>query len=185
MSHGCKLRMRAPSGARKPLHFSVSLVIIIPRYAYVWPVSISGHDPPPGLNLLRAIMAEALSGELISFVLYMQYTRAIFILYPETYPLSTSCIVCQLKGVNKPFQLGIQLGIDYEVCERFEKDHVGDTGRQLIEVIQHWLKNKSDCSWKKLARAVRNVGGHDQLAEKLCDLDLEGSSSASHNVPGK
>ena len=64
----------------------------------------------------------------------------------------------------------MQLGIDYSICRRFEKDNVGDTGRQMIEVIDYWLKNAHDCSWNTLATALTRIGGHNRLAEKLNEV---------------
>lgn len=90
-------------------------------------------------------------------------------------------IVCQSEEITEPFQLGIHLGMKFDVCRRIEKDYSG-IERQMIEVIDYWLKNFSDCSWEKLAIAVKRMRGHDRLAKELEGLQL--NSSEPVNEPG-
>ena len=72
-----------------------------------------------------------------------------------------------LREISQPVELGLQLDIDYGTLQRIEKDHQGDTGRQMIAVIDFWLKNSSDCSWGILAKAVKRLGGHDRLVTQI------------------
>lgn len=72
------------------------------------------------------------------------------------------------------FQLGIQLGIETSRLRLFEKEHKLDIKRQKIEVIDHWLKNSSEPSWEMLAKAVKRLGTHDQLALQLSTMDWRG-----------
>ena len=79
-----------------------------------------------------------------------------------------------LRHISKPVELGVQLYIDYGILQRLERDYQGDTGRQMIAVIDFWLNNSTDCSWRALAKAVEKLGGHDQLVTEL-NLKEKGS----------
>ena len=57
-----------------------------------------------------------------------------------------------------------------------------DLERQIIEIIDYWLGNSKDQSWEGLAKAVRRLGGHDQLASKLENNQC--SSEVVSNQPG-
>ena len=80
---------------------------------------------------------------------------------------SINNIVSLLRDVSRPVELGLQLGIDYGTLQRIEKENRSDIGRQIIEVINFWLENFAECSWGTLARAIRNLGGHDLLADRI------------------
>ena len=81
--------------------------------------------------------------------------------------LSTNNVVPLLKDISRPIGLGLQLGIEYGTLQRIEKEHPGDIERQMIEVINFWLKNFTGCSWGTLAKAIKTLGGHDLLADEL------------------
>ena len=84
---------------------------------------------------------------------------------------STKDIVFLIREINQPVELGLQLGIEYSCLKRFEKDHQGDTGRQMIDVIDYWLNNCDGCSWGSLAQAIKRFGGHDRLVSVLNQMD--------------
>ena len=74
--------------------------------------------------------------------------------------------IVELKGVDW-FSLGIQL--DIEVCEldKMKNKHPQSEDHCMIEVLNYWLKNTSECTWDKLADAVVKVGGQSKVVEKL------------------
>ena len=72
-----------------------------------------------------------------------------------------------LEDVDNVFPLGIQLGIETSHLRTFENEYRSDLKRQKVEVIDHWLKNSNDPSWETLAKAVKQLGTHNQLASRL------------------
>ena len=43
--------------------------------------------------------------------------------------------------------LGVQLNIPIDVLKDIERKYHNDIKRQMIEVIDYWLKNYTKCSW--------------------------------------
>ena len=82
-------------------------------------------------------------------------------------------IVSALEEITKPHKLGIHLGIETHKLEKIEENHPRDVDRQMTEVIKHWLRNNSDCSWGALASAVEKMGGHGNLVKRLRDRHKE------------
>ena len=76
-------------------------------------------------------------------------------------------ILAVLTEVTKPYQLGIQLKIDLSELKTIEKNHPTDIDRQKTEVIEYWLRNSPDPSWKALTDALERMGGHIKLVKKL------------------
>ena len=76
-------------------------------------------------------------------------------------------VVAILKEVTEPYSLGIQLSIDTSILKKIERDHPGKIDRQKTEVIEYWLHNSSDASWKSLTDAAEGMGGHARLVETL------------------
>ena len=76
-------------------------------------------------------------------------------------------ILIALKGVSKPYQLGIELKVDLSKLNRVEKNHPRDIDPQKAEVIKYWLCNSPDASWTALADAVERIGGHANLVSAL------------------
>ena len=64
-------------------------------------------------------------------------------------------------------QLGVQLEIDSATLNTIEYNHPRDAQRCMTEVITMWLQNAPECSWAKLAQAVKAIDGYTVLAEKL------------------
>ena len=67
----------------------------------------------------------------------------------------------------KWYQLGVQLEIPPAKLSTIESDHPHDAQRCMTEVIYWWLQNAPECSWAKLAEAVKAMGGYAVLAGKL------------------
>ena len=65
------------------------------------------------------------------------------------------------------YSLGIQLGVEFSVLKRIEKDCTGDTERCKTEVIHFWLQNDSEPTWNRLARAVEDMGGYANVVQTL------------------
>ena len=65
------------------------------------------------------------------------------------------------------YSLGIQLSIDTSYLDQIEKNYGGDAERCRIEVIKFWLRNVQKFTWKKLAQAVKGVGGHAKVVQTL------------------
>ena len=78
-----------------------------------------------------------------------------------------------LKDINNIIPLGVHLGIPLPKLHQIEKENKDNLERQKIEIIHFWVSNSSTskCSWGRLAKAVKQLGGHDQLVLKLKKLD--------------
>ena len=64
-------------------------------------------------------------------------------------------------------QLGVQLEIDSATLNTIEYNYHRDAQRCMTEVITRWLQNAPECSWAKLAKAVKAMGDYAVLAEEL------------------
>ena len=64
-------------------------------------------------------------------------------------------------------QLGVQLEIPPATLSTIESDYPRSAQRCMTEVIISWLRNVPECSWAKLAQAVKAIDGYTVLAEKL------------------
>ena len=75
----------------------------------------------------------------------------------------------ELKEVRATdwYQLGLQLDITPGKLSEIETDHSGDVQRRKIEVLDWWLRNAREVSWKKLADALEKAGGYGVLAQRL------------------
>jgi len=63
-------------------------------------------------------------------------------------------------------KLGTYLDIPHSKLKEFKKNHTGDVGEMLLEVLNYWLENDSEKSWPRLADAVKYCG-YKNLAEKI------------------
>ena len=91
-------------------------------------------------------------------------------------------IISSLEEITKPHKLGIHLGIKTHKLEKIEENHPQDVDRQMTEVIKHWQRNNTDCSWEALASAVEKMGGHGNLVKRLRDRHLDTLNSATKQV---
>ena len=82
-------------------------------------------------------------------------------------------IVSSLEEITKPHKLGMHLGVETYKLEKIEENYPRNVDRQMAEVIKHWLRNSSDCSWGALASAVEKMGGHGNLVKRLRDRHKE------------
>ena len=90
-------------------------------------------------------------------------------------------IIPVIKEISKPYELGVQLGIESHELDKIEENHPRDVNRQMIEVIKYWLRNSSDCSWGALAIAVEKMGGHGNLVQELGDRHLENTTTTARS----
>ena len=90
--------------------------------------------------------------------------------------------VSALEEITKPHKLGIHLGIETHKLEKIEENHPRDVDRQMTEVIKHWQRNSSDCSWGTLANAVEKMGKHGNLVKKLRVRHKEALKTATKQV---
>ena len=65
------------------------------------------------------------------------------------------------------YSLGKQLGIGNSDLKRIEKECERHPERCKIEVIQFWLHHDPEPTWSKLARAVKDMGGHAKVVLTL------------------
>ena len=92
-------------------------------------------------------------------------------------------IVSALKEITKPYLLGVHLGIEMYELKKIEENYPRDIDRQMAEVINHWLRNSSDCSWEALASAVEKMRDHGNLVKNLRHRHLEALRTTSdHEV---
>ena len=91
-------------------------------------------------------------------------------------------IISSLEEITKPHKLGIHLGIETHKLENIEENYPRDVDRQMTEVIKHWQRNNTDCSWGALASAVEKMGGHGNLVKRLRDRQTPGHSELCHQA---
>ena len=89
-----------------------------------------------------------------------------------------------LKDINNIVPLGVHLAIPLPKLHQIEKENKDDLERQKIEMIHFWLGNYRDCSWGRLAEAVKHLGGHDQLVSKLNELENNCLPETESKQPG-
>jgi hypothetical protein len=53
-------------------------------------------------------------------------------------------------------ELGIQLGLEYHELKEIEAKYCGSLRKCMAEVINKWLGNDTQASWKTLRRALRS-----------------------------
>ena len=96
-------------------------------------------------------------------------------------------IVADLHVISTPYLLGIQLNIDPSTLKVIEKNHPGDINRQKTEVIEYWLRNSSNASWKSLVNAVERLGEYNNLVKTLRETEQgnEESSLITNNHPSE
>ena len=88
-------------------------------------------------------------------------------------------IIPVIKEITDPYRLGVQLGIEPPELKKIEKNYPQDVDRQMVEVIEYWLRNSSDCSWGALAIAVEKMGGHGNLVQGLKDRHLKNTTTTA------
>ena len=76
-------------------------------------------------------------------------------------------ILNELEEVTDWYQLGIQLGLKPQTLIFIERNHPHDALRCKTDVLNWWLLNELEISWRNLAEAVEAMGGHKVLADKL------------------
>ena len=65
------------------------------------------------------------------------------------------------------FPLGVQLGVRPATLREIEKNYPQDTQRCKTEVLDLWLRNAPEVSWKNLAQAVEAMGEYTAVAKRL------------------
>lgn len=98
--------------------------------------------------------------------------------------LSPRNILIQLKEidtVDKALLLGVYVGIEPSTLRSIEKK---DNVQWLtVEIIDLWLRNSKKRSWGALAEAVEKLGGHEQLASRLIELESNCRPEVESNQP--
>ena len=80
---------------------------------------------------------------------------------------------------TKWFSIGLELQIPKQTLSKIEADHLGDTERQFIEMMDTWIKRGRDCYLGILIKALTTLGYWEDLlqnARKLMEL-VEGERS--------
>ena len=87
-------------------------------------------------------------------------------------------IIPAIEEITEPRKLGVQLKIEPHILTKFEIDYP-KIDRQIEAVITHWQNNSKDCSWEALAEAVKRMGNHSNLVEKLQKQHSEATKNAN------
>ena len=82
-------------------------------------------------------------------------------------------IEVELKEITQTYQFGLQLGVPTQELEETEKNYK-DIARQRSEVIKYWDRN-NECTWERVADAVKKLGGHGKLEKRLRQLHIKGT----------
>ena len=83
----------------------------------------------------------------------------------------------ELNEVTQPYQFGLQLGIAPSDLWLIERNHLGDVAQQRTEVIIYWSRNY-ECTWEKVADALKKLGGYGNLEKKLRQMHTRGMHSS-------
>ena len=89
-----------------------------------------------------------------------------------------------LKTVDNWFVFGVHLGVPMDQLNKIELSyHQKDLERYKIEMLQYWLENNKNASWKNVVQALEQT---DQLAlaetvkqQYLCSDEGEGNFDVS------
>ena len=82
-------------------------------------------------------------------------------------------IIEKLNEVTEWHALGIQLKVPPSTLCTIEQDWPRDAKRRKSEMVNAWLRQDSDASWEKLARALSTVG-YQVLSEELSQVHQKG-----------
>ena len=63
----------------------------------------------------------------------------------------------ELKDANNWFVLGIFLGVPVKQLQKIESLHRGELERCKIDMLQYWLDNDVNASWKNVVRALEQT----------------------------
>lgn len=69
------------------------------------------------------------------------------------------------------FSLGVKLELERHVLIEIEKDHRGDNERCKYEMLDRWLRNAKQPTWKAMADALCLIGEHQvalNIRTKYC-----------------
>ena len=89
----------------------------------------------------------------------------------------------ELREVTDWHKLGVQLEVPSAKLKEIEKNYTTDTIRCKTEVLDWWLRNQPEISWKKLAQAVEKMGGYASLAQNL-RMKISATSKGIHTLLG-
>ena len=67
------------------------------------------------------------------------------------------CLLEELKDVDNWFLLGIFLGVPVKQLQKIESLHRGEIERCKIDMLQYWLDNNVNASWKDVVRALEQT----------------------------
>lgn len=65
------------------------------------------------------------------------------------------------------FKLGVQLELRPARLKEIERNYPQDAQRCKTEVLNMWLQNAPEVSWKNLAQAVEAMGEYTSVAQAL------------------
>ena len=83
----------------------------------------------------------------------------------------------ELSEITQPYQFGLHLGMTPSALQLIERNHPGDVARQRTEVITYWSRN-NECTWEKVADAVKRLGCYGNLEKKLRQMHTRGMHSS-------
>ena len=63
--------------------------------------------------------------------------------------------------------LGLMLGVKQHQILNIQSNHVGQVQAQLVGILEYWLRNNLNPSWRKLANALGKCG-YGNLASTIC-----------------
>ena len=76
-----------------------------------------------------------------------------------------------MDSVVNWFSLGVKLELERHVLIQIEKDHHGDNERCKYEMLDRWLRNAKQPTWKAMADALCLIGEHQvalNIRTKYC-----------------
>jgi len=106
--------------------------------------------------------------------------------YLGSYVISSTAVTPALKELSNAvdsvvnwFSLGVKLELERHMLIQIEKDHRGDNERCKYEMLDRWLRNAKQPTWKAMADALCLIGEHQAALNIRTKYCSSGSSTAN------
>ena len=87
-------------------------------------------------------------------------------------------LINAVASVRDWYLLGLNLGLGIFRLNRIEKDYPGDSNRRMVEMLNLWLRNAENPTWKAVADAL------SQMTQHIAALEIERKYCSSSSVAG-
>lgn len=82
------------------------------------------------------------------------------------------------------YPLGVQLDVPTSEMRQFEIIHRGNPTRCMLDMLEYWMLNSENVSWRYLANALETVGGYAKVVHSLLRREEEKESALKQSGDG-